>query len=88
MLIAQCANDPRVIQSVSDQIVAATERNCGRGTYVLYPDEGHGLLRPPSHMDFMAHAEKCLAEHLRGRYEPMKGKRMPGSTAIVKVIGS
>jgi len=39
-------------------------------------------------MDFMAHAEKCLAEHLRGRYEPMKGKRMPGSTAIVKVIGS
>jgi hypothetical protein len=38
-------------------------------------------------MDFIARAEKFLAEHLGGRYEPMEGERMPGSTAIVKVIG-
>lgn len=87
MLIAQGANDPRVIQSESDQIVAAIEKNRGRATYVLYTDEGHGLVRPPNHMDFIARAEKFLAEHVGGRYEPMEGERMPGSTAIVKVIG-
>jgi dipeptidyl aminopeptidase/acylaminoacyl peptidase len=88
MLIAQGANDPRVIQSESDQIVAAIARNGGRAIYVVYPDEGHGLLRPPNHMDFMARAERFLAEHLGGRYEPMEGEKVPGSTAIVKVIGN
>ena len=88
MLIAQGANDPRVIQSESDQIVAAIEKNGGHATYVLYPDEGHGLVRPPNNVDFMARAERFLAGHLGGRYEPMEGGRMPDSTAIVKVIGN
>jgi dipeptidyl aminopeptidase/acylaminoacyl peptidase len=86
MLIAQGANDPRVVRSESDQIVAAIARNNGRATYVLDPDEGHGLPHPLNHMDFTARAEKFLAEHLGGRYEPMEGERMPGSTAIAKVI--
>jgi len=88
MLIAQGANDPRVIQSESDQIIAAIEKNGGHATYVLYPDEGHGVVRPPNHKDFMARAERFLAEHLCGRYEPMAGERMPDSTAIVKLIGN
>jgi dipeptidyl aminopeptidase/acylaminoacyl peptidase len=88
MLIAQGANDPRVIQSESDQIIAAIEKNDGHATYILYPDEGHGVLRPPNHKDFMARAERFLAEHLGGRYEPMESERMPDSTAIVKVIGN
>ena len=88
MLIAQGVNDPRVIQSESDQIVGAIEKNGGQATYVLYPDEGHGLVRPPNNVDFMARAERFLAEHLGGRYEPMEGGRMPDSTAIVKVIGN
>jgi dipeptidyl aminopeptidase/acylaminoacyl peptidase len=88
MLIAQGANDPRVIQSESDQIVGAIEKNGGQATYVLYPDEGHGLVRPPNNVDFMARAERFLAKHLGGRYEPMEGERIPNSTAIVRAIGN
>jgi dipeptidyl aminopeptidase/acylaminoacyl peptidase len=88
LLIAQGANDPRVTQIESEQIVAAIEKNGGSVTYLLYPDEGHGFARPANNMDFMARAEKFLAEHLGGRYEPMEGERIAGSTAIVRVIGN
>jgi dipeptidyl aminopeptidase/acylaminoacyl peptidase len=46
LLIAQGANDPRVVQSESDQIVAAMKEKNIPVTYVLYPDEGHGFVRP------------------------------------------
>jgi len=38
LLIGQGANDPRVKQAESEQIVAAIEKNGGLVTYVLYPD--------------------------------------------------
>jgi dipeptidyl aminopeptidase/acylaminoacyl peptidase len=88
LLIAQGANDPRVTQIESEQIVAAIEKNGGTVEYLLYPDEGHGFVRPANNMDFMARAEKFLAQHLGGRYEPMEGESIAGSTAIIKVIGN
>jgi dipeptidyl aminopeptidase/acylaminoacyl peptidase len=88
MLIAQGANEPRVTHLESEQIVAAIEQNGGGVTYVLYPDEGHGLVRPANLIDFMARLEKFLAEYLGGCYEPMAEERMPGSMAVVKVIGN
>ena len=87
LLIAQGANDPRVKQAESEQIVAAIENNGGRVTYVLYSDEGHGFARPENNLDFFARAEAFLAEHLGGRGEPAGAERHPGSSAIVKVIG-
>lgn len=87
LLIALGANDSRVKQSEAEQIVAAIEKNGGTATYVLYSDEGHGITRPSNRMDFLARAEKFLAEHLGGRYEPMKGERIAGSSATVRVIG-
>jgi dipeptidyl aminopeptidase/acylaminoacyl peptidase len=88
LLIAQGANDPRVTQIESEQIVAAIEKNRGTVEYLLYPDEGHGFVRPANNMDFMARAEKFLARHLGGRYEPMAGESIAGSTAIIKLIGN
>lgn len=87
MLIAQGANDPRVLQAESAQIVAAIEKNRGKVTYVLYPDEGHGFIQRPNSTDFIARAEKFLAEHLGGRCEPMDGERIAGSTAVVRAVG-
>jgi dipeptidyl aminopeptidase/acylaminoacyl peptidase len=87
LLIGQGANDSRNKQSESDQIVASIEKNGGTATYVLYPDEGHGISRSANRMDFLARVEKFLAEHLGGRCEPMDGERIEGSSAIVKVIG-
>ncbi|HEY6106576.1 MAG TPA: S9 family peptidase, partial [Anaeromyxobacteraceae bacterium] len=87
LLIGQGANDPRVKQAESEQIVEAIEKNGGAVTYVVYPDEGHGFARPENRIDFNARAEAFLAtDCLGGRVEPMAGERMPGSTAQVKVV--
>ncbi len=87
LLIGQGANDPRVKQAESEQIVAAIEKNRGAVTYVLYPDEGHGFARPENRTDFNARAETFLGTYLGGRVEPLEGERIPGSTAVVKVVG-
>jgi dipeptidyl aminopeptidase/acylaminoacyl peptidase len=87
LLIGQGANDPRVKQAESEQIVAAIEKNGGGVTYVLYPDEGHGFARPENRIDFNARAEAFLGACLGGRVEPLpEGGKVPGSTAIVKVV--
>jgi len=87
LLIGQGANDPRVKQAESEQIVAAIEKNGGKVIYALYPDEGHGFARPENRIDFNARAEAFLAQNLGGRAEPVQGDKQPGSTAVVKVIG-
>ncbi len=43
MLVVQGANDPRVLQVESDEIVAAVEANGVPVEYILFPDEGHGF---------------------------------------------
>jgi dipeptidyl aminopeptidase/acylaminoacyl peptidase len=87
MLIAHGANDVFVIEAESEQIVGAIEKNGGSVIYVLYSDEGHAFVRPANIQDFLARVEKFLAEHLGGRYEPLEGERIPGSSAVVRVIG-
>jgi dipeptidyl aminopeptidase/acylaminoacyl peptidase len=82
LLIGQGANDPRVKQAESDQIVAAMQAKKIPVTYVLYPDEGHGFARPPNRMSFYAVAETFLAQVLGGRVEPI-GDAFKGSTIQV-----
>jgi dipeptidyl aminopeptidase/acylaminoacyl peptidase len=69
LLIAQGANDPRVKQAESEQIVAALEEAGIDHEYMLFPDEGHGFAKPENRMRFYAAAEKFLARHLGGRAE-------------------
>ena len=88
LLIGQGANDPRVKQAEAEQIVAGIAKHRGIAVYVLYSDEGHGFVRPENRLDFMAREEKFLADNLGGRFEPMAGERMPGSTAQVRVVGA
>lgn len=45
MLVMQGANDPRVPQSESDQIVRELRANGVDTSYVLFADEGHGFLK-------------------------------------------
>ena len=82
LLIAQGANDPRVKQAESDQIVAAMQAHSVPYTYVLFPDEGHGFARPENNIAFSAVAEEFLADHLGGRAEPA-GETVAASTAVV-----
>jgi dipeptidyl aminopeptidase/acylaminoacyl peptidase len=69
LLIAQGANDPRVKQAESDQIVEAMRKNGKEVEYMLFEDEGHGFAKPENRMKFYAVAEKFLAKHLGGRSE-------------------
>lgn len=70
LLIGQGANDPRVKQAESEQIVAAMRKAGKPVTYLLFPDEGHGFARPHNRLIFSAAAESFLAKYLGGRYEP------------------
>ena len=69
LLIAQGANDPRVKQAESEQIVAALKDAGIDYEYMLFPDEGHGFAKPENRQKFYAAAERFLARHLGGRFE-------------------
>ena len=84
LLIGQGANDPRVKQPESDQIVAAMQAKKLPVTYVLYPDEGHGFQRPANKISFNAVTEAFLAKCLGGAYQPI-GEDLKGSSLDVKV---
>ncbi|MBS1262368.1 MAG: Dipeptidyl aminopeptidase BIII [Calditrichaeota bacterium] len=69
LLIGQGANDPRVKQAESDQIVEELRKRGIEVEYVVYPDEGHGFAKPENRIDFYRRAERFLARHLGGRVE-------------------
>ena len=71
LLIGQGANDPRVKQTESDQIVKAMQGKNIPVTYVLYTDEGHGFARPENRLSFNAVSEIFLSQILGGRSEPI-----------------
>ncbi|HEU4412450.1 MAG TPA: S9 family peptidase [Polyangiaceae bacterium] len=82
LLIGQGANDPRIKQAESDQIVRAMNEKGIPVTYVLYPDEGHGFARPENRQSFNAVAEAFFAQCLGGVYEPV-GRDFEGSSIKV-----
>jgi dipeptidyl aminopeptidase/acylaminoacyl peptidase len=43
LLVVQGANDPRVLQVESDELVEAARENGVPVDYVIFPDEGHGF---------------------------------------------
>ena len=83
LLIAQGANDPRVKRAESDQIVAAMKENNISVTYLLYPDEGHGFVRPKNWISFSAVTEQFLKKNLGGKAEPI-GDAFKGSS--IKIL--
>ncbi len=86
LLIGQGANDPRVKQAESDQIVSAMKAKNIPVTYLLYPDEGHGFARPENRLSFYAVSEAFLAAHLGGRVEPV-GDDFKNSTITCRAGG-
>jgi dipeptidyl aminopeptidase/acylaminoacyl peptidase len=66
LLIAQGANDPRVKQAESEQIVAALSKAGIEHEYLLFPDEGHGFAKPENRLRFYAEADRFLARYLGG----------------------
>lgn len=70
LLVAQGANDPRVKQAESDQIVAALKERGIDVPYIVKDNEGHGFHNEENKLDLYRAMERFLAEHLGGRAEP------------------
>ena len=91
LLICQGANDPRVKQAESDQIITAMRAKGLPVTYVLYPEEGHGLAIPENRISFFAITEAFLAAHLGSRAEPIgedfKGAKLEVREGAAQVPG-
>ena len=69
LLIIQGANDPRVKQAESDQIVIALRDKGLQVSYILADDEGHGFAKPVNKMAMFAEIERFLAPILGGRFQ-------------------
>jgi len=69
LLVIQGANDPRVKQSESDQIVVAARENDADVAYMVAPDEGHGFRGEDNRLAMIAEIERFLAEQLDGRHQ-------------------
>jgi dipeptidyl aminopeptidase/acylaminoacyl peptidase len=69
LLVVQGANDPRVLQVESDEIVAAVRANNVPVEYVLFPDEGHGFTKRENRIKASETYVSFLDTHLRARPE-------------------
>ncbi len=69
LLVVQGANDPRVLQQESDQIVKALRDLDRPVEYLVAPDEGHGFRKEINALAMTAALERFFAQHLGGRYQ-------------------
>ncbi len=69
LLVIQGANDPRVKQAESDQIVVAMREAGLPVEYIVAEDEGHGFSGRENRLAMFARIEAFLADHLGGRFQ-------------------
>ena len=67
LLVAQGANDVRVVRAQSDTIVASLRERGVPVEYLVADDEGHGFANPENRMRLNRAVERHLADHLGGR---------------------
>ncbi len=90
LLVVHGANDPRVKQHESDQIVVALRQKDKPVEYVVAPDEGHGFRAPNNRKALAVAMERFLAKHLHGRVQedvlPETQARLDEITVDVKAV--
>ncbi len=69
LMVIQGANDPRVKQPESDQIVATMVKLGRPVEYILAKDEGHGFAREDNVNATVVAIEKFLAKHIGGKFQ-------------------
>jgi dipeptidyl aminopeptidase/acylaminoacyl peptidase len=65
LLVLQGANDPRVIQAESDDIVAALRKNKVPVEYIVFSDEGHGFTKKQNEIKAYGATLQFLDRYLR-----------------------
>lgn len=67
LIVLQGANDPRVIQAESDDIVAAVRKNEVPVEYVVFDDEGHGFTKKKNQIAGYGAILTFLDTHLKNK---------------------
>jgi len=67
LLVIQGANDVRVVQAESDNLVEALRERGVEVEYLVKDDEGHGFVNEDNVIDMYHAVERFLAQHLGGR---------------------
>ena len=73
LIVLQGAQDPRVLQVESDEIVAGVRKNGVPVEYVLFEDEGHGFVKKENQIESYSRILKFLDKHLKKENEPIDG---------------
>ncbi len=66
ILVIQGANDPRVLQVESDELVAAIQANEVPVEYIVFPDEGHGFRKKANQVSASNAYVRFLDTYLKG----------------------
>lgn len=66
LLVIQGANDPRVLQAESDELVEAVRKNGVPVEYVVFDDEGHGFRKKANRITASEKFVAFLDQYLRG----------------------
>jgi dipeptidyl aminopeptidase/acylaminoacyl peptidase len=66
MMVLQGANDPRVLQVESDEIVEAARANGVPVEYIVFEDEGHGFIKKENQLEGYAAILEFLDTYLKG----------------------
>lgn len=67
ILVLQGANDPRVLQVESDEIVEAVKKNNVPVEYIVFPDEGHGFIKKENEIEGYGKVLIFLNKYLKGK---------------------
>ncbi len=70
VMVLQGANDPRVLQIESDEIVEAVKKNNVPVEYIVFPDEGHGFVKKENEIKGYSEILRFLDTHLK---KPIQG---------------
>lgn len=76
LLIIQGANDVRVVQAESDNLIAALRDRGVEVEYMVKDDEGHGFVNSDNVIDMYKMIDRFLGEHLSGHARPTSPQRL------------
>lgn len=74
LMVLQGANDVRVIQAESDDIVEAVKANGVPVEYIIFEDEGHGFLKKENEIEGYGKIKVFLDKYLKGTDEPSQAE--------------
>ena len=80
LMVLQGAQDPRVLQIESDEIVEGVRKNGVPVEYLVFEDEGHGFVKKENEIEAYGKVLKFLDQYLKGEGQTTIDNKIPEST--------